>query len=159
MGKKKTFYFNDDDLEVFEQVRQYAGDSLSSIVTDAFREYLKKRQLEEQQMMLVHIWRGTVDCPNDFADKEQFRFVGRKLSSAKRREGPDAETEYTLYLTKKRQYLVFWYEYDNVSKVERAGYYPPAKNLIDLRDKSLPESLIAEAEKVMGVDHYVDLDI
>ena len=92
MGKKKSFYFSDEDIEMYEQVKLYAGESLSSIVTDAFKEFLRKRQLDEKQYAEVKIWRGSKDLLHDIADIEQFKFTGKELTRTSRDEGRPDDT-------------------------------------------------------------------
>ena len=158
MGKKKSFYFSDKDIEMYEQVKLYAGESLSSIVTDAFKEFLRKRQLDEKQYAPVKVWRGSKDLQNDIADIEQFKFTGRELASASRYEGLPDDTKYVLYETKKKQYLVSWYVFDRDQATEKADFLVE-KDMKGLRTHNLPDSLLVDAEKFMGEAHYVELDV
>ncbi len=158
MGKKKSFYFSDEDIEMYEQVKLYAGESLSSIVTDAFKEFLRKRQLDEKQYAEVKIWRGSKDLLHDIADIEQFKFTGKELTRTSRDEGRPDDTEYVLYETKKKQYLVFWYVFDRDESAEKADFFVE-KDMKGLRTHNLPESLLIDAEKYMGDEHYVELDV
>lgn len=158
MGKKKSFYFSDEDIEMYEQVKLYAGESLSSIVTDAFKEFLRKRQLDEKQYAPVKVWRGSKDLQNDISDIEQFKFTGKELARASRNEGRLDDTEYVLYETKKKQYLVFWRVLDMNEYTDKADFFVE-KDMKGLRTHNLPESLLVDAEKFMDDEHYVDLDI
>lgn len=159
MGMKKSFYFSDEDIEIYEQVKLYAGESLSSIVTDAFKEFLRKRQLDEKQYAVVKIWRGSKDLQfDDAADKEQFKFMGRQLAIANRYEGLPDNTKYELFVTKKKQYLVWWYVYDRDQLKENADFFVE-KDMKGLRTHNIPDSLLVEAEKIMGDKHYVELDV
>lgn len=158
MGKKKSFYFSDEDIEIYEQVKLYAGESLSSIVTDAFKEFLRKRQLDEKQYSEVKIWRGSKDLQLDEANIEQFKFIGKKLATASRNEGLSDDTQYELFETKKKQYLVSWYVFDRNQLTEKADFFVE-KDMKGLRTHDIPDSLLVEAEKFMGDEHYVELDV
>jgi len=69
----KTIYVSEQDAPVFEEARQVAGETLSSIIARALREFLARQKQKESKLkeISVHIGSGN-------SEHEQ-RFYGTKL--------------------------------------------------------------------------------
>lgn len=69
----KTIYVSDNDAPLFEEAKNIAGTALSSVITQALKEYVTRQQKKAKGMQEVKILVGRADT-----EREQ-RFIGMKL--------------------------------------------------------------------------------
>jgi len=69
----KTIYVSDQDAPVFEEARTVAGETLSSIIVRALREFLARERQKEKNVKEISVYTGSRG-----SEQEQ-RFYGTKL--------------------------------------------------------------------------------
>ena len=98
----KTIYVSQNDVSVFEQAQQIAGEALSSVIARALREYVARHQEKEKGMKEVSVKVGSRN-----SEREQ-RFIASRVGNWKGlSEAKDWWLEATVYRTQKANWAVF----------------------------------------------------
>ena len=112
---QKMIYIREEDLELFEKAQSLAGESLSGVIAEALRQYVKKKEAEaegfEEVTLEVGYW-----PPRGAKETKKIRFTGKSLAWGQKFTGQtgsrdDRGTDYEIYLTKKGKYLLYWHQW------------------------------------------------
>lgn len=97
----KTIYVSQEDEPLFEEARQIAGESLSSVIVIALREFVNRQKEKEKSMKEINVLVGPKE-----ASREQ-RFIGTYVGKW---QGFDEDKTWMLeaqvYLTQKKNWAV-----------------------------------------------------
>ena len=69
----KTIYVSDNDLSLFEEAKEIAGEALSSVIATALKEYIARNKSISQGMKELSLSVGPA------AAEREVRFVGKKM--------------------------------------------------------------------------------
>lgn len=98
----KTIYVSENDVSLFEEAKNIAGEALSSVISRALREYVSKNQKKSQGMEEIAVLVGTPK-----AEREK-RFVGALVNEWK---GFSDDKEWwmsaSIYQTQKGNWAVY----------------------------------------------------
>jgi EXLDI family protein len=112
----KTIYVSQNDVPIFEEAQQIAGEALSSVIAKALREYVARRQEKEKGMKDVAVKVGTKG-----SEREQ-RFVAANLGKWKGlSEDDEWWLEASIYHTQKGNWAVYL-EYKGPANVKREDW-------------------------------------
>jgi hypothetical protein len=154
----KTIYVPDEDLQVFDKAKDLAGDSLSAVVIQALKDFILKKELEEKAMQAIKLWKGSEDLNSSSIDGQYIKFYGKPLSEASFEIDKYHFIHYELYLTKKRQYLLYSVDENLKEGIVVSDYSPPFSDLKEIM-KRVPAKLIIDAEKQMPGVLCEELDV
>ncbi|AEE97691.1 hypothetical protein [Mahella australiensis] len=159
----KTIYVKEEDMPIFERAAEIAGDSLSSIITDAVRDYVRRKESEDSGMREIILEIGTWPNHGD-SNTKKVAFTGVSLGEMTLFKGQtnsrdDRGVDWELYLTKKGKYVVYrrvWSRWQNESSY--AEYYildelPGTDNMIKTKDGEyieIPAGLVQTAREKEG---------
>jgi hypothetical protein len=156
----KTIYVKEEDMPIFERAAEIAGDSLSSIITDAVRDYVRRKEAEDSEMREIILEIGTWPNHGDNNTKK-VAFIGVSLEEMTPFKGQtnsrdDRGVDWKLYLTKKGKYVIYrrvWSRRQDESSY--AEYYildelPGADNMIKINNGEyieIPAGLVQTARE------------
>jgi EXLDI family protein len=108
----KTIYVSQEDESLFEEARQLAGESLSSVIVRALREFVSRQKEKEKSMKEITVLVGPKE-----STREQ-RFIGMQIGKW---NGVDDNRTWMLeaqvYLTQKKNWAVLLTQNSKVSLV------------------------------------------
>lgn len=157
----KTIYLTEEGEEVFKKAKEMAGDSISSVITASLKKYVLNREAEEKGLAEVVLWVGTENymIENGVVSGSRIKFVGKLLSKAKQEIGPeDHIVSYSLYLTRKGQFLLYCVEDERDGQYIESSY-KRFSTFQDVRAAGLPGKLIFDAEMQLPDPGCEELDI
>jgi EXLDI family protein len=146
----KTIYIKDEDMPIFERAVEIAGDNFSSIVSDAVREYVARKDLQGGGIKDIMLEIGTWQSDGK-KDIKKITFQGEFLAEATDQSGGGI-TNWRIYRTKKGKYFIYRRE-QNDADTGCADYYvadslPETGTIIKTEDDrriEVPASLIQKA--------------
>ncbi len=98
----KTIYVSDDDLTLFEEAKNLAGEALSSVISRSLKEYVARNRKHTKGMKEISVEVGT-----HRAEREQ-HFVGQEITTW---QGFSNDKEWymkaTIYKTQKNNWAVY----------------------------------------------------
>lgn len=145
---KTTVYLNKDVEDALRRAKEYDPDYTASIaVAEGVRAFVAKMDLKTKGMSDVIILDGESDRSTGDTFGRRIKFVGKKLSSWSVETGMATSTDYTLYYTRKGNYVVK-IEEDDVDYVK--SKFVKFDSLKDLHAAGYPPNLLANAETVQG---------
>jgi len=108
----KTIYVSQEDEPLFEEARQIAGESLSSVIVIALREFVNRQKEKEKSMKEITVLVGPKE------NSREKRFIGVQVGKW---DGVDDERIWMLdaqvYLTQKKNWAVLLTQTGKVSLV------------------------------------------
>jgi hypothetical protein len=152
----KTIYVQDGDLEIFEKAKEVAGESLSSVIVQALKDYLNKKPIYEG-MDYIYLWEGTEDYEKNIVVGKYVKFIG-KLIGVGQSYDITSVNKYSLYQTRKGIYLLYTQGHDDVdnTKYARIDKHNDFNKIMSL---GLPPELINSAIQKIKTVKYEDLDL
>jgi len=145
---KKTIYVPDADMDVFEQAKRYAGNSISSVIVKALKDYVVAREKEDHGYETFNLFDGIEYQVEGTREGENVQFVGKLLSSKPVADEENAQhTTYSLYLTRKGKLLLHTVVCNDYPSAKYS--YEVKDRILDFKDHKLPSELLSEAEKRM----------
>jgi len=156
MGKT-TIYLNKDAQATYDKAKEYAGDNLSSIIAQGLKFYVDKMDAQAKGMEDQVIFKGVRYGEDDMMQGKNIKFVGRLLSRETEVKG-DTEKKYTLFLTRKGQFLVHTFSLDMTNAEATSDYiiYPSYAEVLAV---GLPGRMLDEAREQMPDVACEELDI
>jgi EXLDI family protein len=164
----KTIYVSQNDLPVFEEAQQIAGEALSSVIARALREYVARHREKEKDMkeVSVKVGKKKIEREQRFMAAEAGKWKG--LSDDK-----EWWLEAAIYRTQKGRWAVYL-DYKGMAMLTRKSWQEAAWEVEDQRhaelvvgDKiddfkgKLPEALIRHiasiAEREKNPIDYLDI--
>lgn len=154
----KTIYLTEEGEEIFRRAKEMAGDSISSVITASLKKYILDKEAQEKGLQEIVLWVGTEDHLTNAVNGRRIKFVGKLLSEAKD-EMPDGRSiAFSLYYTRKGQFLLHEIEHNKfVPLVESRHEQLP--DFAAVQTKGLPAQLIFDAEKQLPEVPCEELDI
>ena len=154
----KTIYIADEDLPVFQKAQEVAGESISKVIAQALRQYIIQKNLEGTDLKEFEAQKGHIGP--DGVNVVKVRFIGKKLSDTTCGTEEGLEYTYTLYHTRKSQFLLQIKTADVVHEDTGTYYdYEVIEDFIKLYNRNLPTKLIKDAEDLLGNEHIRFIDI
>lgn len=145
---KTTVYLNKDVEDALRRAKEYDPDYTASIAAaEGVRAFVAKMDIQTKGMCEVIILDGELDKPTGDTFGRRVKFVGKKLSSYSVETGMDKSMVYTLFYTRKGNYVVQIAE-DDVDYVK--SKFVKFDSLKDLRAAGYPPNLLKNAETVPG---------
>ena len=156
---KVTLYVREAEQDLWERAKALAGgeESLSSIVTEALREYVKRKEREREAQsklqdamseVVLQVAYVTGDGPRG---SYKIRFVGVKLAEG---EDPDTGDTFEIYMTRSGRFVLYGYH---------AGgdffYHNVYNSFEELSKRSgVPADVLADAAEAIGKEYVVDIE-
>jgi hypothetical protein len=154
----KNVYVADEDLPIFQEAQELAGESISKVIVQALRQYVMQKELEATGLKEYVAMEGDDEGG---LNVNKIRFIGKLISTAvDGTENGEKSDTYTLYYTRKGKFLL----------QVRTEYHPKISNEINYRyeiiddfdalcAKGLLPKLIKDAEEQLGKSHIRFIDI
>ena len=155
----KTIYIAEDDMAIFQKAQEVAGESISKVIVQALQQYVALKEALSSGFKEYEVLRG---YQGEGVNVEKARFIGKRLSGlALYYETEPDEYVYTLYLTRKGQFMLQLMKGENFQdKYAPIDYeFEVIEDFSKLYTKGLPSKLIEDAEKQLGKEHIMFLDI
>lgn len=169
---RKNIYVKDEDVSVFEEAEQLAGndESLSSIIAATLRQYVEQKKSEEEIVLEVGRWPA-----KGASDTFKVSFKGRLLAEGTVLSGQtgsrdDRGTDWAIYQTEKGKFLIWWKDWsrwENESDIadyaiisalpERGTTFIGAET--ENVSSKIPGDVVAEAAAKAGQSNVKHLDI
>jgi hypothetical protein len=159
----KTIYIKDEDMPLFERAAEIAGDSLSSVIADALRDYVRRKGAEGAGIREITLEVGTWPGKGE-KNTRKVAFEGTKLGdltvfSGQTNSRDDRGVDWEIYRTKKGKYLIYrhvWSRWQN--ECSYAEYYimdkiPKPDSTIKTKDGDyieVPAGLVQKAMEAVG---------
>jgi len=154
---KKNFYLPEEDINLYEKAKEYAGESVSSVIVDALKEFVKKKEAEARGMKEYPLFIGRENVHFQDAQYEGIKFTGMIVAEIVYEQYQDTQkTAFTVFTTKKGKFLVYilaiyedgeivkkHYIYSNMSEFMSSGY---PSDLISLAIKNMPQVQFRELD-------------
>jgi len=162
MSIRRNVYIRKEDVEVFEQAEQLAGENFSAMIAEAVRHFVEVEEAKKDNMTEQEIEVGTYPFYGA-DDTKRIKFIGRKIASARSLNGQtssrdDRGTDYSLYFTKKKKYLLYQKCWTRWQGEDHEAAFQIYDNLAEIGD-SVPGSLLKKAGEALGVDVAEYLDV
>lgn len=170
---QKTIYIRDEDIPLFERAQEITKESLSWVLSEALRDYVRKIETEQQGFTTITIKIGKDLTPSGSGTYRKIRFIGRLVAERKttlqdriRYVGGD---DWELYRTLKGGWVVIRERWE--SDYEQTMFYTTreywtAKTEEELRllndengEPLVPSDLIEIGLQNTGYDLIEELDI
>lgn len=146
---RKNFYIPESDLEYYEKAKEYAGESLSSILVQCLKNIVRNKEIQENQMEMISIFIGESDGVTHSMKGERIKFVGKKIATDYYDSEPNTFINYSLYYTRKGKYLLY-VVYEDTAALQTEFSYKVYDSFSALYNANLTVKLINEAEKFFG---------
>jgi len=159
----KTIYVKDEDLPIFERARELSDDSLSGMIVEALRRYIKAEEARAEGFQEIII-------PVSYTKDEshgwrKIRFTGKLLAEA-REDSPFRD--YKVYLTQRGKlilYMVFGpivqreAEENGESEEDENRLYRIYDSFDELRNAKIPDELLEDVAQKLEQDYIETLDV
>lgn len=159
----KTIYVPEDDLEVFRQAQELAGESISSVIVESLKKYIIDKEITELQMKKIELWEGTVLYTPDGDSAKGLRksFYGKLLSEHKTTCIDGCVQYYALYYTKKKMFILYdvYFEQQCNIPIQEKCVVDVKESFDEVTAIGLPYRLILDAQKNLPEIPCKELDV
>ncbi|HXE96193.1 MAG TPA: hypothetical protein VN642_07300 [Dongiaceae bacterium] len=158
---RKNFYISDaDEKDVYQKAKDLAGDSISSVIVDALRQYVYSREAAAKEMDPIIIYEGQIDHRHNVSTGTNLRFTGKELATYKPgTDELDLVVVYKLYYTLKGKFLVWKGSFNRDSEIEICTRSKAYDSFREVSEGGYPGELISQAVKQMPDVACEELDI
>ena len=157
---KKTIYVPDADLDVFEQAKKYAGESMSAVIVQGLKDFVKSKEKELHGYEEVVLFEGKMHTGVQVG--RNVKFMGKLLAEdyRDRVQGFTSATRhyYKIYLTFKGAFVLYQ-QIDSPKNVEDIYKFDTYQNMEELLKQDLPPNLLREATSNLPEVVCEELDI
>lgn len=156
---RKNFYISEtDEKEVYQKAKELAGDSMSSIIVDALKQYIYSKETLAREMGPIVIFGGEVDHKLNVSKGTNSQFTGKEIARHSEMNKSGFQMSYKLYFTLKGKFLVWISALDTKTDIETCTRFV-LDSMRDLSEREFPSELISQAVKNMPEVTYEELDI
>lgn len=156
---RKNFYISEaDEKEVYQRAKELAGDSMSSIIVDALKQYIYSKETLAKEMGPIVIFGGEVDHKLNVSKGTNFQFTGKEIAKHTETNKSGFQMSYKLYFTLKGKFLLWVSALDRKTDIETCSRFV-LDSIRDLSERDIPNELISQAVKNMPEVTYEELDI